>query len=184
MRQAGYSLIRYADDMVVMCRTKEEAEAALAKLRELIEERGLQLHPDKTRLAHLMVKPGFQFLGYEFYDKYRNPRASSKDKLHATVRSKTKMSNGLSLEDLIRSLNASLRGWYSYFKYCSASSFAWKEIDQRVRFRLRAILDARRKGGRKRRRGRGYAHMRWPNAYFSEQGLFSLVSSPKLVRQP
>jgi RNA-directed DNA polymerase len=184
MRQAGYALIRYADDMVVMCRTKEEAEAALAKLRELLEERGLQLHPDKTRLAHLMVKPGFQFLGYEFYDKYRNPRASSKDKLHTTVRSKTKMSNGLSLADLIRSLNASLRGWYNYFKYCSASSFAWKEIDQRVRFRLRAILDARRKGGRKRRRGRGYAHMRWPNAYFTEQGLFSLVSSPKLVRQP
>lgn len=183
MRQAGYVVIRYADDMVVMCRTKEEAEAALMKLRELLEVRELQLHPDKTRLAHLMVKPGFQFLGYEFHDKYRNPRASSKDKLHGAVRSKTKLTNGLSLVDIIRSLNATLRGWYGYFKYCSASSFVWKEIDKRVRFRLRAILDKRRKGGRKRRRGRGHAHMRWPNAYFTELGLFSLVSSPKLVRQ-
>jgi len=184
MREAGYAVIRYADDMVVMCRTKEEAEAALGKLRELLEVRGLQLHPDKTRLAHLMVKPGFQFLGYEFYDKYRNPRGSSKEKLHTTIRSKTKLTDGRSLAEIIRSLNASLRGWYNYFKYCSASSFAWKEIDQRVRFRLRAILDKRRKGGRKRRRGRGHAHMRWPNAFFAEQRLFSLVSSPKLVRQP
>ena len=183
MRQAGFVLIRYADDMVVMCRTKEEAEAALMKLRELLEVRGLQLHPDKTRLAHLMIKPGFQFLGYEFYDKYRDPRASSKGKLHAAIRSKTKLTNGHSLVEIIRSLNATLRGWYNYFKYCSASSFAWKEIDQRVRFRLRAILDTRRKGGRKRRRGRGHAHIRWPNAFFTELELFSLVSSPKLVRQ-
>jgi RNA-directed DNA polymerase len=183
MRQAGYALIRYADDMVVMCRTPEEAEAALVKLRELLEVRGLQLHPDKTRLAHLMVKPGFQFLGYVFYDKYRDPRASSKEKLHAAIRRKTKLTNGHSLVEIIRSLNASLHGWYNYFKYCSPSAFAWKEIDARVRFRLRAILDKRRKGGRKRRRGRGYAHMRWPNAFFTEHGLFSLLSSPKLARQ-
>jgi len=183
MRHAGFALIRYADDMVVMCRTKEEAEAALVKLRELLEVRGLQLHPDKTRLAHLMVKPGFQFLGYDFYDKYRDPRGSSKDKLHAAIRRKTKLTNGHSLVDIIRSLNATLRGWYNYFKYCSPSSFAWKEIDARVRFRLRAILDKRRKGGRKRRRGRGYAHMRWPNAFFTKLELFSLVSSPKLARQ-
>ena len=183
MRQAGFTLVRYADDMVVLCRTREEAEAALAKLGELLEVRGLQLHPDKTRIAHLMIKPGFQFLGYEFYDKYRNPRGSSKDKMHAAVRSKTKLTSGHSFAEIIRSLNASLRGWYNYFKYCSGSSFAWKEIDARARFRLRAILDKRRKGGRKRRRGRGHAHIRWPNAYFTEHGLFSLVSAVKLVRQ-
>ena len=183
MRQAGFKLVRYADDMVVLCRTAEEAEAALVKIGDLLEERGLQLHPDKTRIAHLMIKPGFQFLGYEFYDKYRNPRGSSKDKLHAAVRSKTKLTSGYSLLEIIRSINATLRGWYNHFKYVSASSNAWKEIDQRVRFRLRAILDKRRKGGRKRRRGRGHAHTRWPNAYFTELGLFSLVSSPKLVRQ-
>src|SRR5215213_8892528 len=66
MRQAGFKLVRYADDMVVLCRTREEAEAALVKLGELLEERGLQLHPDKTRIAHLMERPGFQFLGYVF----------------------------------------------------------------------------------------------------------------------
>ena len=183
MRQAGFTLVRYADDMVVLCRTREEAEAALAKLGELIEARGLQLHPDKTRIAHLMERPGFQFLGYVFYDKYRDPRPSSRDKLRTSLRAKTKLTNGNSLKDIISGLNASLRGWFNYFKFCSATSWAWAEFDKWVRFRLRAILDKRRKGGGKKRRGRGHAHYRWPNAYFTEHGLFSLVSAVKLVRQ-
>lgn len=183
MRAAGFALVRYADDMVVMCRTRAEAEAALATLRELVEVRGLQLHPDKTRLAHLQEPPGFQFLGYVFCGRYRNPRSSSTEKLHAVIRTKTKRNNGNSLQDIVVSLNATLRGWYHYFRFCSATSWEWKEIDRRVRFRLRAILDKRRKGGRKRRLGRGYAHYRWPNAYFTELGLFSLESAAKLVRQ-
>jgi RNA-directed DNA polymerase len=184
MRQAGFTLVRYADDMVVLCRTREQAEAGLVKLGELLEVRGLQLHPDKTRIAHLMERPGFQFLGYVFFDKYRNPRPSSKDKLRDSIRGKSKMTNGNSLKDIITNLNATLRGWYNYFKFCSASSWAWAEIDKWVRFRLRVILDKRRKGGRKKRRGRGHAQIRWPNAYFTENGLFSLVSAVKLVRQP
>ena len=184
MRQAGFKLVRYADDMVVLCRTREEAEAALVKLGELLEARGLQLHPDKTRIAHLMERPGFQFLGYVFFDKYRDPRPSSREKLRTTLRVKTKLTTGNSLKDIISSLNASLRGWFNYFKFCSATSGVWAETDKWVRFRLRAILDKRRKGGRKKRRGRGHAHYRWPNAYFTENGLFSLVSAVKLVRQP
>jgi RNA-directed DNA polymerase len=184
MKQAGYRLVRYADDMVVLCGTREEAEAALIKLRELIEGRELQLHPEKTRLAHLMERPGFQFLGYVFYDQYRDPRPSSQGKLKASLRQKTKRNNGHSLMDIITSLNATLRGWYNYFKFCSANSRAWNRIDQWVRYRLRAILDKRRKRGRSARRGRGHAHYRWPNAYFTEHGLFSLMSAVKLVRQP
>lgn len=184
MQQAGFQVVRYADDMVVLCRTRGEAQAALAKLKEVIEGRGLQLHLDKTRLAHLMERPGFQFLGYVFYDKYRDPRPSSQGKLKASLRQKTKRTNGHSLMDIITSLNATLRGWYHYFKFCSANSRAWNRIDQWVRYRLRAILDKRRKRGRSARRGHGHAHYRWPNAYFTEHGLFSLMSAVKLVRQP
>lgn len=183
MRQAGYTLVRYADDMVVLCRSREEAEAALAKLRELLEVRELQLHPEKTRLAHLMERPGFQFLGYVFYDRYRDPRKSSEEKLHQTIRRKTKLNNGESLMEIVTSLNATLRGWYNYFKFCSPHSFAWQRVDKRTRYRLRAILEKRTNRGKKARRGRGLAHRTWPNNFFTEQGLFSLVSAPKLVRQ-
>jgi RNA-directed DNA polymerase len=155
MRQAGLTLVRYADDMVVLCRTREEAEAALVKLGELLEARGLQLHPTKTRLAHLMESPVFS----------------------------SSLNNGNSLKDIITGLNAVLRGWYHYFKFCSANSWAWARIDAWVRFRLRALHDKRRKGGRSNSRGRGHAHFRWRNAYFAELGLFSLESAEKLVRQ-
>jgi RNA-directed DNA polymerase len=183
MREAGFHLIRYADDMVVMCRSREEAGAALEKLGQLLGARGLELHPEKTRLAYLMERPGFQFLGYRFFGQFRDPRESSEQKLRANLRGKTKLTNGNSMAEIIKSLNATLRGWYHYFRYCSANSWVWQRTDKWVRFRLRAILDKRRKGGRKRRRGRGYAHMRWPNVYFAEQGLFSLAEAPKLVRQ-
>ena len=183
MREAGYALVRYADDMVVLCRSREEAQAALAKLRELLEARRLQLHPEKTRLAHLRERPGFQFLGYVFYDRFRDPRSSSQDKLMQTIRRKTKLTNGQSLAEIIRSLNASLHGWYNYFKFCSPNSWVWDLIDKRTRYRLRAILEKRTNKGKKARRGRGFAHIEWPNAFFTKLGLFSLASAPKLVRQ-
>ena len=184
MRQAGYTLVRYADDMVVLCRSREEAEAALAMLRELLEVRELQLHPEKTRLAHLMERPGFQFLGYVFYDRFRDPRKSSEEKLIQTIRRKTKLNNGESLTEIIQSLNATLHGWYNYFKFCSKNSYVWERVDSRTRYRLRAILEKRTNSGKKARRGRGFAHFKWPNDFFTEQGLFSLLSALKLVRQP
>lgn len=183
MNAAGYDVVRYADDMVVLCHTRDEAEAALVQLRTLIEARELQLHEQKTRIAHLMVRPGFQFLGYVFYDKYRDPRPSSKEKLMNALRAKTKLTNGNSLEAIIASLNASLRGWWNYFKYCSPNSWVWAEVDSWTRFRVRAILEKRQHKGKKARRGRGLAHIKWPNRFFTEQGLFSLGSAPKLVRQ-
>ncbi len=184
LREAGYEMVRYADDMVILCQTREEAEAALARLRELLQARELVLHPTKTRIAHLNKRPGFQFLGYVFYSDYRDPRPSSKQKLRSKVRQLTKRSNGNSLDTIIKAVNAVLKGWMNYFQFCSHKARSWSEIDGYVRFRLRAMLDKRRKAGRRRRRGRGDAHRRWPNRYFAELGLFSLKAAPKLVLQP
>ncbi len=177
-------MVRYADDMVILCRTREEAEAALVRLEELLQARELVLHPTKTRIAHLYERPGFQFLGYVFYSDYRDPRPSSQQKLRTKIRDLTKRSNGTSLAAIIKAVNAVLRGWMNYFQYCSPNAWSWSEIDGYVRYRLRAILDKRRYGGRRRRRGRGHAHRRWPNRYFAELGLFSLKAVPKLVLQP
>lgn len=184
LREAGYQMVRYADDMVILCQTRDEAEAALTKLGQLLTERGLVLHPTKTRLAHLNERPGFQFLGYVFFSEYRDPRPSSQRKLKHKIRDLTKRNSGNSIETIIKSLSASLQGWYQFFRYCSMNAWCWDELDGYVRFRLRAILDKRRKGGRKKRCGRGHAHLRWPNRFFTERGLFSLSRAPKLVLQP
>ena len=184
LREAGYEMVRYADDMVILCQTREEAEAALARLGELLLARELVLHPTKTRIAHLNERPGFQFLGYVFYSDYRDPRPPSQQKLRTKIRTLTKRTNGNSLETIVKAINVVLRGWMNYFQFCSGNSLSWAAIDAYVRFRLRAILDKRRKVGRRKRRGRGYAHRRWPNRYFAELGLFSLKGAPKLVLQP
>lgn len=179
MTTDGYELVRYADDMVILCGSHEEAETALARLHELLGERGLRLHPTKTRVVDSTVRPGFEFLGYRFFGNYRYPRPSSETKLRNSVREKTPRTSGDSLPEIIKRLNATLRGWFAYFKHSSWGAF--KAADQWIRMRLRSIL--RKRSGRK-GRGRGFDHNRWPNAYFQQLGLFSLHEQHQLLRQP
>jgi len=65
MAQQGLEMVRYADDFVILCRTREDAEAALALVRAWAAEAGLTLHPDKTRIVDSRTE-SFAFLGYEF----------------------------------------------------------------------------------------------------------------------
>jgi RNA-directed DNA polymerase len=67
MREAGLVMIRYADDAVVLCRSREEAQSALARMRAWVIANGLTLHPDKTQFGDCRVDgQGFEFLGYRF----------------------------------------------------------------------------------------------------------------------
>lgn len=84
MTAAGYRLIRYADDFVVLCRSREEAERARNQADQCLSSMGLQLHPEKTRLVDA-TKESFQFLGYEFHPWGRIPRPSSRQKFRDTV---------------------------------------------------------------------------------------------------
>jgi RNA-directed DNA polymerase len=117
-------------------------------------------------------------LGYHFERGYHWPRKKSLMKLKDTIRGKTRRTNGHSLKDIIDSANSTLRGWFGYFKHSHRTTFP--RVDQWVRMRLRSIL--RRRSGR-RGRGRGLDHHRWPNAYFADRGLFSLVTAYESVRQ-
>jgi len=178
MTAEGYSLVRYADDMVVLCESREEAERAYARLGELLTERGLRLHPVKTRIADASVRPGFDFLGYRFFGNYRYPRPSSEKKLRERIRATTPRTSGESLEKTIVQVNRTLKGWFEYFKHSSRHAFV--KLDQWVRMRHRSIL---RKRSKRRGRGHGHDHFRWPNAYFQQRGLFSLVEAHALFRQ-
>ena len=86
MAERGYEMVRYADDFVILCRSREEAERALAKVEEWTAAAGLQLHPDKTRIVDATQPGGFDFLGYHFERGYRWPSKKSLKKLKDTIR--------------------------------------------------------------------------------------------------
>jgi RNA-directed DNA polymerase len=171
LQGSGLEMVRYADDFVVLARTRAEAEAALGKIQQWIEQAGLRLHPQKTRLVDLNEpRAGFDFLGYHFRaGGKRWPRKKSVAKLKEKLRQKTPRNHGNSLQSIIEELNPILRGWYGYFRHSLVTGFA--ELDSWVRGRLRSIL-RKRNGGKG--LGRGDDHHRWPNAYFTRHGLFSL----------
>ena len=178
MARQGYEMIRYADDFVILCRSEAEARAALAEVQAWTASAGLTLHPTKTRIVDARLPGGFDFLGYHFAAGRRWPRAKSLGKLKDTIRGKTRRTHGQSLAVIIAHVNRTLRGWFEYFQH--RRRFTFEVLDSWVRMRLRSILRARQ--GR-RGRGRGTDHHRWPNAFFAEQGLFSLIAAHDLVCQ-
>jgi RNA-directed DNA polymerase len=177
MAQAGFEMVRYADDFVILCRTREEAERALALVQAWTTDHGLVLHPTKTRIADAVID-GFEFLGYRFVKHRRFPRRKSLDKFKDAIRGKTRRANGHSLHFIITDVNFTLRGWFEYFKHSYRTTFA--DLDGWVRMRLRSIM---RKRAGLRGRGRGADHQRWPNRFFSKQGLVSLQTAHALTSQ-
>jgi len=177
MAREGFEMVRYADDFVILCRSPEEAARALAKVQDWTAEAGLILHPTKTRIVNAQDDT-FDFLGYRFGRGKKFPRTKSMQKIKDAIRAKTKRSNGQCLPAIIASLNPTLRGWFEYFKHSYRTTFT--SLDKWVRGRLRSIL---RKRQRKRGRGRGSDHQRWPNAFFAEQGLYSLKTAHEAACQ-
>ncbi|MGJ0491190.1 group II intron reverse transcriptase/maturase [Methylobacter sp.] len=180
MREAGLVMVRYADDAVVLCRSREEAQSALARMRAWVTGNGLTLHPEKTHLGDCRVDgQGFEFLGYRFEAGKRQVRKKSLMSLKDKIRAMTKRNSGHSIDYVIASLNPILRGWYGYFQH--AHRYTFSTIDGLVRRRLRAMLRRQ-----KHRPGQGRClrdHKQWPNAYFADLGLFTMSEAHKLACQ-
>ena len=174
---SGFEMVRYADDFVILCRTRAEAERALEVVRAWVEANGLTLHPDKTRLVDANTE-AFDFLGYRYDQGRRWVRPKSLAKLKDSVRGKTKRTDGRSMACIIVDLNRTLKGWFVYFRRCYPIVFS--KLDGWIRRRLRSLL--RKRQGRKGISRHGNDERRWPNAFFAEQGLFSLKAAhAKLV---
>lgn len=175
----GCHMVRYADDFVVLCRSRDEAEAALADIRVWVEANGLTLHPDKTHLGDCRNRgEGFEFLGYRFEAGQRWVRKKSLNRLKDTIRGKTKRTRGDSLACIIADLNPVLRGWFGYFKHAHRMTFA--RMDGFLRRRLRALL-------RKQEKRPGFGRcqddqQRWTNAFFAKEGLFALYTAWNTAR--
>jgi RNA-directed DNA polymerase len=157
-------LTRYADDLVILCATKERAEAALAMLRSLLAELGLELAAAKTRIVELRTgEEGFDFLGYHYRimptrrNRSRTYAAcwpsrpavtAAKDRVRALV----PLSRvGLPTIMVVQDLNAFLRGWGAYFRHGNSTQ-QFKALDAFVSERL-ARFETRKHGSRNWRRG-------------------------------
>jgi RNA-directed DNA polymerase len=171
MAARGYRMVRYADDFVVLCKSREEADAALAEVRAWVNDNGLRLHPDKTHIGDCrQVGEGFEFLGYRFEAGQRLVRKKSLNRLKDTVRAKTRRTRGDSLAHIVVDLNRTLRGWFAYFQHAHPHTFI--VLDRFIRRRLRSLLRKQEK-----RPGFGFSradHQRWPNAFFAQAGLLAL----------
>jgi RNA-directed DNA polymerase len=180
MEQKGYRMVRYADDFVLLCRSTEQAQAALAEVKAWVEMNGLSLNAEKTHVGDCRQPgQGFEFLGYCFAVRRRWVRRKSLKAMRERIRMRTKRTRGDSLAQIIVELNPTLRGWFNYFKHAHPMTFS--RMDSFVRRRLRAILRKQEK-----RPGMGRCredHQRWPNKFFATHGLFIMVAAWELASQ-
>ena len=131
-------LVRFADDAVVMCRTRRQAEAALERLRALLAELGLEPKEAKTRIVRLEVGgDGFDFLGFHHRWVHTKGRIGGKgvdflarwpsDKAMQHARDKIRGLTGrnrtlLPVDVIVGECNSFLRGWAGYFRYGNSSA--------------------------------------------------------------
>ena len=182
MAQANYTMVRYADDFVVLCESQAEAQTALERIREWVDGHELTLHPDKTHVGNSREPgQGFDFLGFRFEAGQRQIRRKSQRAFRDKVKALTRRSCGQSMKYLTARLNRMLRGWFEYFKHAQMAIFG--TLDSFIRRRLRSILCKQHKLGYYYNSSKTI-HQRWPNAYFAKLGLFGLYKARVKASQP
>ena len=179
-------LVRYADDFVVLCRTKAQAEQAMRRVREIMSSLRLELHPTKTKLVELgLGQEGFEFLGCylrivqsHFKGRrylFRWPSLRAMNSVRQKIRDLTDRRRCARVKDvreIIRKLNPILRGWGNYFRTGNASA-RFNAIDRYVRMRLLRVME--RRGGQRRP---NYRREDWPHSRLVEEhGLHKLLGT-------
>jgi RNA-directed DNA polymerase len=180
------TLVRYADDGVVLCRSAEQAQAALAAVREILTGLGLELHPGKTKVVDLRTgREGFDFLGCHFrarmsgrlweqkrivrYYLHRWPSQKAMKRLREKVKHRTARHRvGTDIRVVINDLNPILRGWGNYFRTGNAAD-KFTELDRYVVWRLRRLMIKKR--GRNLRAGQA---QQWTQDWFNGHNLHQL----------
>jgi len=143
MAGKGYEMVRYADDMVILCSSEEEAEQALKTLRRIIEgQMHLQLHPTKTRIVHHEKEP-IEFVGFLKHRRYLWPRPKTLDRFKARVRELTRRQQPRNTEEMIALLNPVLRGFGNYFRMTNVKGL-YGALDEWTRMRVRCFIEKKR----------------------------------------
>ncbi len=141
LEEAGYRFVRYADDVVCLCRSEEEAERALDYVREVLRRLKLELNEGKSSITSF--KEGVDFLGYRFGLGGRGVSSSSLRAVYARVREVTRRRQGdIPVGQVIEELNPVLRGWGNYHRE-GRNVGLFTRLDKWVRNRLRAYKNKR-----------------------------------------
>jgi RNA-directed DNA polymerase len=160
MTAEGFRLTRWADDFVVLCQTKEEAQRALAIAKRVLrEELGVTLHPQKTRMVH--ISQGFEFLGYKVKqgtgfrlpahrrrgrsnprNLYAVPREKSVKRFQDQIRALTRRKAPLKLRELIERINPVIRGWGHFYRKADVRRL-FHRLDGWIEHRLYSFLAKR-----------------------------------------
>ncbi len=190
------TLVRYADDFVVVCRTRKDCELAEARIGVILKRLGLELHPDKTRRVELYDgKQGFDFLGCHLHKRLsgklweqkrqrlyflqRWPSQRSMQRIRQRVKQLTPRSRcHADIRDVIADLNPVLRGWGNYFRTGNAAR-RFNQLDDYVVRRLRTLRVKRK--GRHLRAGESDG---WTREYFENLGLYRLRGTVRYPEQP
>jgi RNA-directed DNA polymerase len=159
-------LVRYADDLVVLCRRESQAQEALRYIRAIMARMGLELHPEKTRVVKLnRGEQSFQFLGWtvrkrrsiqrnprlHFVQRWPSPKAMKRVRTRVHELTEARRNTVRNVQELVEVLNPILRGWGNYFRtgnsedkfnqvdhyvYRRVVHWQWRRGGQRTRFRL------------------------------------------------
>jgi group II intron reverse transcriptase/maturase len=137
----GWRHVRYADDFVVLCISRQEAQEALAYIKEVLGALKLSLHQTKTRLTDF--QQGFEFLGFHFRYHRLGVRPKSIERFKDKLRTLTRRQQGRNVEAVIAEVSPVVRGWAQYFG-CAEVAALFKQLDGWIRMRIRSFRFKRR----------------------------------------
>jgi len=168
MTKRGYKVVRFADDFVIMTKSKRKAKRAYEVVKEIMEaELDLTLHPEKTVITNF--GRGFEFLGFEFITwRYKRPKEKALEAFKNKVRKVTKRNQPWNIDFIIRELNPKIRGWGNYFGHGNVKGL-FRRLDEWIRMRLRSYIE--------KKKAIYNQNKRIPNSYFRQKGLKSLLTT-------
>jgi len=139
--KAGHHFVRYADDFVVVCSDKRQAQEALNIVEHAVDVLGLTLAPDKTHIS--TYGKGYEFLGFKLSSRSRRMRDKSVRKLKDKIKGITVRHHNFD-DSVITKLNRVIRGTANYFATdFSTCRWMFQKLDSWIRMRVRAMIKKR-----------------------------------------
>jgi group II intron reverse transcriptase/maturase len=169
---AGFRHVRYADDFVVLCKSREDARDALSLVKEVLDSLKLQLHETKTRLSDAWS--GFEFLGFRIKANHVSASSRAIEKFKERIRELTRRKQGKNVEAVLHRLNPVIRGWVGYYGPAEVARMLLR-LDQWIRMRIRSFRLKRKKR---------HDNHRLPNRRLRRWGLLSLPKCRPVKRFP